>query len=194
MDTRRIIQALAYFEFKIKDPLMNKMKAYKLVWLADRKHLCTYGRTITNDTYYAMPKGVVPSDAKNILDGCPTKLSNDDSYVEQYLNISKNGYTIKQSPYTDVFSDSDIEVMDEVIEMYGKLSAQELSNLSHKFPEWIAFKELLENLSEKNSFPIDNDLFFTPCGDISPLFDNDEEGLQLANEVYNLYYKGQRWN
>ena len=74
MDTRKIVQALAYLASKEDDKVMDNMKAYKLLWLADRYHLRQTGRTITGDAYYALPHGIVPSDAKNLLDGAKTKM------------------------------------------------------------------------------------------------------------------------
>ena len=70
--TRKIIQALAYIVYQQPDHKVNSMKAYKLLWLADRYHLRQTGRTITGDVFYALPHGVVPSDAKNVVEHQPT--------------------------------------------------------------------------------------------------------------------------
>jgi uncharacterized phage-associated protein len=45
---------------------VDKLKAIKIYWLADRLHLRKYGSTLTNDTYYAMEYGPVASLAKDI--------------------------------------------------------------------------------------------------------------------------------
>ena len=58
--TKKIIQALAYIAYQQADHKINSMKAYKLLWLADRYHLRQFGRTITGDTFFALPHGVVP--------------------------------------------------------------------------------------------------------------------------------------
>jgi hypothetical protein len=52
------------------------MKALKLIFLADRYHLCRYGRLITNDSYVAMKHGPVPSATRDIVE------SND--YLDEY--------------------------------------------------------------------------------------------------------------
>ena len=57
------------------------MKAYKLLWLADRYHLRQTGTTVTGDAYYAMPFGIVPNDAKCLLDKTKTKLRNPRGYL-----------------------------------------------------------------------------------------------------------------
>ena len=77
MDTKKIIQALAYMAYKEPNHIMDNIKAYKLLWLADRYHVRRTGRLVTGDAYYAMPKGPVPSDAKNLLEGQATHLTTD---------------------------------------------------------------------------------------------------------------------
>ena len=57
-DTRKIIQALTYIAYQQPGHKINSMKAYKLLWLADRYHLRQYGRTITGDTFFALPKSL----------------------------------------------------------------------------------------------------------------------------------------
>lgn len=69
MDAQKTINMLGYLAKKQEDEAMNFMKAYKLIWLADRYHLRNYGRTITGDRYFAMQRGLVPSDTKNIVEG-----------------------------------------------------------------------------------------------------------------------------
>ena len=83
--TKKIIQALAYIAYQQPDHKVNNMKAYKLLWLADRYHLRQTGRTITGDVFYALPHGVVPSDAKNIVENQPTHIRNDEEYCNRYI-------------------------------------------------------------------------------------------------------------
>lgn len=73
-NTKKIIQALAFLASSMPEKSLSAMKAYKLLWLADRCHLRQNGRTITGDGYFALPKGMVPTDAKHLLDGDATTL------------------------------------------------------------------------------------------------------------------------
>jgi hypothetical protein len=72
------------------------MKAYKLLWLADRYHLRQYGRTITGDTYFALPLGLIPSDAKNILEKKETNLFPEWKRFEEKLSSKDepNGFKV----------------------------------------------------------------------------------------------------
>ena len=61
---KKATQALNFFALK-KDGKINKMKAIKLIYLADRLHLRKYGRPIVGDIYWAMKLGPVGSRASH---------------------------------------------------------------------------------------------------------------------------------
>lgn len=67
LNARKVIQALNYLSTKQKNGVMNKMKAYKLLCLADKYHIRQYERSITDDTYCALPHGTVPSNVMDLL-------------------------------------------------------------------------------------------------------------------------------
>ena len=64
---RKATQALNYFARQSSGRL-NKLKALKLIYFADRYHLRTYGRPITNDRYLAMEYGPVASSCKDLAE------------------------------------------------------------------------------------------------------------------------------
>ena len=66
-DYQKATQSLTFFAEK-EGGRIHKMKALKLVYLADRYHLRKYGRPITNDEYFAMPYGPVASGVKDIIE------------------------------------------------------------------------------------------------------------------------------
>lgn len=187
MDTRKIIQALAYLAYKQPTKQIGNIKAYKLLWLSDRYHVRHYGRTITGDTYYAMPKGVVPSDVKHILDGKDTILKTSiepNSIIETKLGY----YNSKEKPNMKVFSKTDCDVMNLVLDNYNKMSANKLSILSHNFPEWKHYENELKDKDSKNSYKIDMSLFFINYDDGTGLFMDDGELLSLTKNLYFSHY------
>ena len=99
------------------------------MWLADRYHLRQTGMTITGDAYYAMPHGIVPSDAKSLLDGAKTKMRTPRGYKDRYI-ASKGAYQYMALSDADLkmFSESDIEALDKVYEAYGSMDGKELSD------------------------------------------------------------------
>src|SRR5437016_8911438 len=69
---RKSTQALNYFAHKSASGAptrrLNKMKALKLLFFADRYHLRKYGRPLSDCAYFAMKNGPVGSEAKNIAE------------------------------------------------------------------------------------------------------------------------------
>lgn len=188
MDTRKIIQALDYLACQQPDKTIDNMKAYKLLWLADRYHIRQYGRTISGDEYHALPYGAVPSDAKCILEEKTTKLNNDEKTVKEYLTILPNHkYRGNKEPNMNVFSDSDIQALDLIINHFNHLSALELSELSHQFPEWQHYEKNLKDGSKKKAYKIDMNLFFENKQEKSGLFVDDPQLLELTKAVYQQY-------
>ena len=185
-DTKKIIQALTYLAGKEDGKVMDNMKAYKLLWLADRYHLRQTGRTITGDAYYAMPYGIVPSDAKCVLENAKTKMRNPKGYKDRYIaNKGNHQFMALTDADLQVFSDSDQEALDKVWEAFGSMDALELSNLSHQFPEWTFYRDLLNDREQKNSYRIDLDHFFEQGP--SDFFCESREMLELTQELYHQY-------
>lgn len=187
--TKKIIQALTYVAYQQPEHRINSMKAYKLLWLADRYHLRQYGRTITGDSFFAMPHGVVPSDAKNVVEHQNTCIPNDEVYRDKYIRrINKYSFQAIAEPDTLVFSDSDQVALDKVLQLYGHLDQFQLEELSHTFPEWVAYKEKLEAANTPNAYKIDLDLFFDNAEqDTIGLFCDDLEKLSVIKEYYHEF-------
>ena len=165
------------------------MKAYKLLWLADRYHLRQYGRTITGDVFYALPHGVVPSDAKNIVEHQNTRIPNDESYCDKYIKrLGRYYYQAIAEPDIMQLSDSDQGALDLILQNYGQLDQYQLEKLSHHFPEWIAYKPELEAKNMPNAYKIDLDYFFdeTSC-DQSGLFNDDPEMLSAVKGYFHEF-------
>ena len=188
-NTKKIIQALTFIASKMPENIVEDMKAYKLLWLADRCHLRSNGRTITGDKYFAMPLGVVPTDAKHLLDRETTVLENPNGYFDEWIErIGEYKYKAINYPDLSEFSESDIDVLERVINLYGELSRNELSELSHKYPEWKQYEDMLHDKKTKNSFPINMDLMFeNSTVDESELFDQSPEVLDRTKEIYHEF-------
>ena len=177
---RKILQALNYLASYQENKTISEMKAYKLLWLADRYHLRQYARTITHDSYYAMQYGVVPSGAKNIIDTLSTNVKN-----QRYIQKSeKYHYKSINDVDIDAFSDSDLEALNLILKNFNKMSSQALSDLSHKFPEWKRYESDL-TAGKKKSYKISVEDFFENCKEKSCLFTDDIELLSLTKELYS---------
>lgn len=181
---KKSVQALNYIA-NVNGGSCNIMQAIKLIWLADRLHLRTYARVITNDSYFALPYGPVPSITFDIL----KENRNLDPIFLEYSSgfLEKNGeYTFKSisAPNLRVFSDTDLECLELILEKFGKFTWDELSYLSHSFPEWLRFKDKIENSANK-SFRMDISDFFINYLEPSGLFNDNEEDIKIVKDVYN---------
>ena len=104
----KLVNALAFFaDAGIGD--LTKLKAAKLLYLADQRHLFKFGRPITGDRYIAMDLGPVPESAYQLI-----------------------GRLSESVPDLDVFSDSEIEVLKGVVADYGSVGASDLVRLTHQ--------------------------------------------------------------
>ena len=188
-DTRKIIQALTYIAYQQPGHKINSMKAYKLLWLADRYHLRQYGRTITGDTFFALPHGVVPSDAKNVVEHQATHIPTDEKYRDKYIKrLGKYSFQAITEPDVMLFSDSDQEVLDKILQVFGALNQYELEKLSHKFPEWLAYESKLRAEGTPKAYKIDIDYFFDEAKeDNSGLFADDPEKIDLIKEYFHEF-------
>lgn len=188
MDTSKIIQSLCYIANSQADATVDTMKAYKLLWLADRWHLRNCSCTVSGDEYWALPKGPVPTDARNLVDGKKTKLDNPAGLFEEYIEVLPNHkIRAKKQPYLGVFSENDRKALALAVERFGNMSSYQLSDFSHEFPEWRHYEALLKDDSKKNGYRIDKDLFFINKEEESGLFVDSQEKMDFAKEMFHLY-------
>jgi uncharacterized phage-associated protein len=183
---KKAVQALNTFA-KLEGGEINYMKAVKLIWLADRLHIRTYGRTITNDLYVAMKNGTVPSGTKDIVLKSGFSEPEVIAYSNQYLS-QPTGYIFKSLSEVDemVFSKTDIKIMQKVYAKFKDFTQFDLSDFSHQFPEWKRFEKEL-NAGVKKAFPIeDRDFFNRATPDEGELFAQSVELLALSEEHFYL--------
>ena len=63
----KVVQALDYLVTSLKGGC-SKLNLLKLVYLADRYHLRKFGRTVTGDSYRAMPYGPVADRTRVVIE------------------------------------------------------------------------------------------------------------------------------
>lgn len=109
-------------------------KIFKTLYFADKYHLSKYGRTITGDNYIAMEHGPVPSKIDDIF-----KAVRGDSYfsageLSKYFHFV-NRFIIEpdMSADMDYLSESDVECLDDAINLCKDKSFSELVDISHDY-------------------------------------------------------------
>ncbi len=186
---RKAVQALNLFAQK-EGGSINKMKAIKLIWLSDRLHLRRFGRTITGDTYFALPFGPVASNTRDILEASSFCSDEELAYGSGFISPQdKYNYSSIADIDLKVFSKSDLDAFGEVYGVYCHLNKFELAELSHLFPEWKKWESSLA--ISQSRFLMDFQDFFQESSTDNPLFQDDHENLDLALRIFNRSdYKG----
>lgn len=135
-DSKKAAQIAAYFLIKRGDK-MSHLKLTKLLYLAEREHLSTYGCSLTNDKPVSMPHGPVLSTTLDLMDG-----NIDDSYWESLIS-SKENHELSIKPNISIshlkkLSRAEINVLDKIWEKFGKMSRWQIRDYTHiHCKEWV---------------------------------------------------------
>lgn len=144
---KKATQALNYFASQSAGEI-NKLKALKLIYFADRYHLRTYGRPITNDRYLAMNYGPVASSCKDLAEMSDFLGSEESDYAKRFLSPSGHDYKSIAKSDTSEFSETDLEALAFAWSKYGNMSEFDLAEKTHQFPEWKQHEDRLQSPSE----------------------------------------------
>jgi uncharacterized phage-associated protein len=179
---KKATQALNFLARK-KEGKINKMKAIKLIYLADRLHLRKYGRPIIGDVYWAMKMGPVGSCVKRVAE--LTNMSEDVYlYAKKYVQPidNKKHHIASFKPVDlDVFSKTDIECLEAVYNQFSDKDQFELRDITHQYPEWIKHEKQLKTGKRAQ---MNYDDFFASSEKNDPLFSENKAELVLAKETF----------
>jgi uncharacterized phage-associated protein len=166
---------------------LNKMKALKLIWLADRLHLRTYGRTITMDSYIAMKNGPVASGTRDILELNVTYLADNELEYAIKSIKPKDKFTVEYLGNEDLdqMSDSDIEILTKIQAEFGHLGEFNLSELSHSLPEWKKYEDPLSHGGSR--FDMEKIDFFKNVAIQPKVFNENEDMLETTRNYFLMY-------
>ncbi|NOX73612.1 MAG: SocA family protein [Alphaproteobacteria bacterium] len=127
----KIVDSILYLALKGLE--LDQYKTVKLLYLADRAHLRQFGRPITFDKYVAMPFGPVASAAYDLVRGKkalginPSSLPFETSKHDKIFLVGNPKRDIDR----DIFSRSDLMVLDDTADKYGAMSFVQLYKLTH---------------------------------------------------------------
>lgn len=121
LNSQKAINALLYI-CDSQGGSCNMYNLLKVIFFADSDHLFKYGRPITGDTMISMRYGPVPSQCYDFVKPAPSN---------KYFNTEQSIVEAKFSPNMNVFSESDIECLNESIKQNAQLNFNDLCTKSH---------------------------------------------------------------
>lgn len=144
--TERLIH---WFVSAKKGNVLDKLALLKLIFFADRYHLRKYARTITGDTYYARPHGPVANNTYDLISKIGNKQVSDWAKKRLFMK-TPDKISAKLKPSKDDFSESEMEAIKFVESNFLNLSMKKLEDISHEYPEWKQFEDLILSKATKS--------------------------------------------
>ena len=119
----------------------------KLFYFIDFLHVKKYGSPITYDTYVNLEHGPIPSTIMNLVNAVSDDLDN--SLLADTIRIEKVSdqgiqRIVCENKFSDkdkkLFTNTEIEVMNEVVQRFGNKNTKYLEDASHKEAPWMQTK------------------------------------------------------
>ena len=192
---RKATQALNFFARQSGGEI-NKLKALKLLFFADRYHIRKFGRPVSECTYYAMAHGPVASEAKHLSEECDRLPLAVRSYARKFIR-KRADYDFASVSDVDasVLSKTDLEALEFAWQYFGRFSKYQLRDITHHYPEWKRHERTLKNPVQRRvpmnyaEFFEEPDAGYIPC---HALTDEEREAgrdLFLQRQAFD-----QRWS
>jgi uncharacterized phage-associated protein len=148
---------VSYLASKTTD--LYKTKLNKLLFYADFVNYHVYGTSISGSRYVHLPYGPVPDGYEETLETL-----NHYGVIDVKRGNSSDLVTSGDNPATQFLSEPELATMDWIVDKFGKMTASQLTEISHrekayrftKTGEEIAYEyaKFFENLPEKRVFSI----------------------------------------
>jgi uncharacterized phage-associated protein len=185
---RKTTQVLNFFARQAGGSL-NKLKALKLVYFADRYHLRRYGRPITGDEYLAMPYGPVASSAKDLAEMGEFLSDDERAYGARFLApVDRYSYRSTAEVAERALSESDRTALAWAWEKFGGVSEFALAKLTHHYPEWRRHESALGGKRETRVPMSYRDFLEDPEAGIEPCYPlNAAERAALAQGIQERF-------
>lgn len=192
----KIIQVFGYL--RNKHDVKDKLMLIKLLFFADRIHIRRHFSLISNDVYCPLKHGPVGSSSLDVLNKDSDYLgsySDDDISLLNKIEIIGDSRNIEESS-TSYLSKNEMQILDEVVQIFGKFGPYDLSEISHDYPEWKRFQQYFEEgnyLRRDKAFIKMEDFFTNPIIEESPALQKyfgkdplyeDLEYLDYAKSMY----------
>jgi uncharacterized phage-associated protein len=131
-DTIKVTQA-AGFLLKRHNGFITRKRLLKLLYIVDRELIQQTHRPLTGDKPVAMDHGPVLSKTYDLLKGETSGYEFWNRFIQQ---VAPYTHKLVEDPGIGRLSKLELSKLDEVIQRYWWIDDDELSDLTHEFPEW----------------------------------------------------------
>lgn len=174
-------QALNYLAGKSGGTL-NKLKALKLIFFADRYHVRKYGRPVTGDEYLAMQYGPVASSVKDIAEMSSFLDAKVAAYAKHFIKpVNKNFFRSVAAIDTEQLSQTDIEALDFAWSTFGSFGQFALAEITHVYPEWKRHEAALKHVANVRMDYLD--FLDDPPADCDPCFSLTADDKEVVADM-----------
>lgn len=141
-DERKLAELILYISQKCAtDPTFGATKLNKILCYSDLLYYAYHDRGITNVEYQKLPNGPAPRRLVPVRDEL---IKNGDLAMQQI--VLRSGETQKRtvnlrSPNLDLFTGTEIAIVDRMIESMHGVKAEDVSEISHTLVGWLVADE-----------------------------------------------------
>jgi uncharacterized phage-associated protein len=196
---RKATQALNFFARRAASGVpraeINKMKALKLLFFADRFHLRKYGRPVSDCAYFAMKNGPVASEAKHVAEENPRLGKAAHAYARRFVRkLNALDYGSVADTDAAVLSESDMEALAFAWKTFGHYTQFQLVDITHHYPEWKRHERALKRGEQRVEmdyldFFAEPDAGYNTCHPLTEPERKAAVGLFREQQAFE-----QRWN
>lgn len=177
------IKAVLLYILKSNGGVQDFVSLVKKMYFAQQEYLVTYGRPLCNDSFYARNRGPVPSFTYKSLwaefgnNSCSLEIQ--DFNKSFSVSISGKSRNIKalEDPDMDELAVAEVEMLDVVLEKLKGLTAEQLTDMSHKDKAWKDAYEQTKDDPERGLMSIMS--IARSGGAKKPMLDYIRESLQF---------------
>lgn len=168
---RKVAQMAAYM-LKRRGGTMSHLKLIKLLYLADRAAMNSYGAPISGDSYYSLRNGPILSRTLNLMAGV---IESEPQGWETWISDKAEHQVSLRQDFNfgdlDYLSPADIDILDNVWQEFGAMNRWQLVEYTHS-----------SNCAEWEN-PNGSSAVITPFKIFSALGRSKEEAAILASDI-----------
>lgn len=130
---------MAAYLLKRRGGTMSHLKLIKLLYLADREALNSYGASISGDSFFSLPNGPVLSRTLNLMAGV---IESETQGWETWISDrAEHQVSLRQDfdlDALDYLSRADVDILDSIWQQFGAMTRWQLVEYTHNgnCPEW----------------------------------------------------------